>query len=63
MLKAKWIRKTHLLRPDEYICSDCGRSFAKPYARCPSCGASMGRTKYDASWVDEIEGFSAIFED
>ncbi len=52
---AYWIRKTHLLRADEYICSACGRSFRRPTPVCPSCGRPMGGSKTDASWVDEAE--------
>lgn len=58
-----WIRKTHLFRSDEYICSACGAVCPKPYAACPSCGAKMGKTKYDPSWVDEAEMMSAIIDD
>lgn len=52
---AYWIRKTHLLRADEYVCSACGRRFRRPSPLCPSCGRRMTRSKYDASWVDEAE--------
>ncbi len=60
---AHWIRKTHLFRRDEYICSNCGARADKPYIECPICGAGMRKTKYDASWVDEMEGIDAILDD
>ena len=63
MSKARWTRKTHLFRADEYICSACGRISAKPYAVCPACGAKIGKTKYDPDWVDEAEALSAILDD
>lgn len=63
MKKAHWIKQTHLLRSDEFICSACGASFSKPYMECPHCGAEMKKTKYDPSWVDEAEGLSAILDD
>ena len=63
MSKARWIRKTHLFRMDEFVCSKCGASFPKPYVVCPSCSADMKKTKYDPSWVDEAEGLSALLDD
>ena len=63
MKSAQWIQQTHLFRADEYICSACGTSCAKPYRTCPACGASMKRTKYDPSWVDDAEGLSALLDD
>lgn len=62
MSKACWTQKTHLFRADEFICSRCGDSFSKPYAVCPSCGADMKKAKYHQSWVDEMEGLSAIMD-
>lgn len=50
-----WIQHTHLLRSDEYECSECHSTSGKAYSKCPYCGAKMGRTKYDPSWVDEAE--------
>ena len=58
-----WLQKTHFLRADEYICSVCGRSAAKPRRACPHCGAEMRKSKYDPSWVDEAEMMSALFDD
>lgn len=58
-----WIHRTHLFRADEYICSSCGASFNKPLGRCPECDALMGKTKYEPSWVDEAEEYSAIMDD
>ena len=63
-MKAKrWIQKAHLFRADEYICPVCGASANKPYRKCPSCGALLGGSKYDPSWVDEAEGLSALLDD
>ncbi len=64
MIKARWIRRTHLFRPDEYICSVCMASCDKPFRICPSCGTPMKRkAKYDPSWVDEAEELSALTDD
>ncbi|MBO6041068.1 MAG: hypothetical protein J6P58_07640 [Oscillospiraceae bacterium] len=63
MRQAYWIRRTHLLRADEYICSACAAASGRPQKRCPACGALMRRTKYDPSWVDEAEGLSALLDD
>ena len=63
MKRTNWIQKTHLFRLDEYVCSGCGAVYNKPYKACPSCGAVMGKTKYDPSWVDEAEGLSAVLDD
>ena len=60
---AHWKRKTHLLRPDEYICSSCGASYEKAYKDCPSCAAHMRNARYDPSWVDEAEELSALLDD
>lgn len=59
---AYWIRRTHLLRADEYVCSSCGSSFRKAKAACPDCGADMRSTKYDPSWVDEAEWLDILDE-
>ncbi len=58
-----WIRRTHLLRADEYICSACGATFPKPGKNCLRCGAQMGSTKYVPSWVDEAAMLEAIDDD
>ncbi|MBQ6263694.1 MAG: hypothetical protein IJK58_09290 [Clostridia bacterium] len=58
--KARWIRKTHLFRRDEYECSACGYRAKKPSPKCPRCGAAERGVKYDPSWVDEMEDFDAI---
>lgn len=62
MKTASWTRRTHLFRPDEYICSACGRSSQKPYTTCPSCRSAMKKTNCDPSWVDEAEGLSALLD-
>ena len=35
----------------------------KPYRLCPRCNTAMNGSKYDPSWVDEMEVFDAIFDD
>ena len=57
------MRKTHLFRADEYICSQCGASCDKLYKVCPSRQPLMGEAKYDLSWVDEAESLSVILDD
>lgn len=63
MKAAHWTQRTHLFRPDEYICSANNSVSDKPYRVCPACGAPMKKAKYDPSWVDEAEGLSAILDD
>ena len=63
MKTAVWIRRTHLFRADELVCSACGAVSAKPYRVCPACGAAMKKTKADPSWVDEAEAMSALLDD
>ena len=60
---AKWIQQTHLFRKDEYECSACRFKTNKPYRTCPSCGVPMNGSKYDPTWVDEMEIIDAIFDD
>ena len=60
---AQWIQHTHVFRDDDYECSSCGCISEAPYAICPSCGKQMKGSKYDPSWVDEMEGLSAILDD
>ena len=63
MRPAHWIKKTPLFRADEYVCSKCGAKCPQPYQRCPRCGSTMTGSKYDPTWVDEMEGFSAFTDD
>lgn len=63
MKASHWIQRTHLFRADEYICSACRSVYDKLYKVCPVCGVPMKKTKYDASWVDEAEGLSALLDD
>ena len=63
MRAAHWIQKTHLFRADEFVCSACGANSDRPYRSCPACGAPMKKSTYEASWVDEAEGLSAILDD
>ena len=52
MKKPHWIRRDHLFRADEFVCSVCGASYPKARQRCPACGAVLDRTKYDPVWAD-----------
>ena len=63
MRPAHWIKKTHLFRADEYVCSKCGAKSPQPYQRCPRCGTHMAGSKYDPTWVAEREAISAIMDD
>ena len=60
---ARWKQKTHLFRPDEYVCSSCGTTSEKPFEICPACRARMKNVRYDPSWVDEAEALSAIIDE
>lgn len=60
---AHWIQHTHVFRKDEYECSACGCLADKLYKTCPHCGLPMKGSKYDSSWVDEMEGIDAILDD
>lgn len=60
---AKWIKRTHLFLKDEYECSACGSQTDKPYRICPQCGIPMKESKYDPSWVDEMEMIDVILDD
>ena len=60
---AHWVQRTHIFRRDEYECSACGYRASKPYITCPNCGTQMKSSKYDPSWVDEMEVLDAIFDD
>lgn len=59
----RWIRRSHLFRPDEYVCSLCGDSFHSVRRVCPACGAVMEKVKYDPRWVDEAEAASALLDE
>lgn len=63
MSNAYWIQHTHLFKKNEYECSVCGVMHDKPYAVCPDCSSRMGKTKNDASWVDEMAEYDEIFGD
>ena len=58
-----WIQHTHFLDPDEYKCSECGETFDRKYAVCPSCGAEMHGTETDVNWVDEAAYLDIILGD
>lgn len=63
MKSAYWIRRSHLLRADEYICVACKQVCKKPFCECPACGAHMKKGRYDLSWIDEAEELSTILDD
>ena len=48
---AHWIQQTDVFQKD------------KPYKACPYCGLLMKDSKYDRSWVDEMEMIDAIIDD
>ncbi|MBQ9552133.1 MAG: hypothetical protein IJU96_05135 [Clostridia bacterium] len=52
-----WIRKTHLLQSDEYICSACGGKAKTAHKTCPRCGAKPTKVVADSGWVDEAAWF------
>lgn len=58
--KGKWIKISHLLRANEYKCSECGSVFRKAAAVCPKCETKM---KKSTGWVDELEEISAIADE
>ena len=63
MKAACWIHRSHLLRPDEYICPACKQKCNKAYHECPVCGARMKKGRDDLTWIDEAEELSAILDD
>ena len=63
MKKPYWVRRAHLFRADEYICSRCRASFPGPQQTCPACGSAMGKVKVDPAWVDEAEAMSALLDE
>lgn len=58
-----WIRRTHVFRGDEFVCSACGAVAGRAKRLCPKCGAVMKGVKSDHGWVDEMEAIDAFFED
>ena len=60
---AYWIQHTSVFHEDEYECSACGYISDRPYTPCPNCGHPMKETKYDPSWVDEMEAMDAFFDE
>ncbi len=61
--KARWVRKSHLFKADEYYCSACGTFSERPGRYCAACGARMKGVKADAGWVDEMEALDAFLDD
>ena len=51
MEKTYWIVRTHLFRPDEYICSSCKSTQDKAYKSCPVCGNNLKIFEYSASLI------------
>ena len=61
---ARWTRKTHVFRRDDYECPVCGYLADKPYMACPRCATEMKASpRYDPTWIDELEMFDAIVDD
>ncbi|MBQ6371580.1 MAG: hypothetical protein IJJ22_00470 [Oscillospiraceae bacterium] len=63
MRRPHWIRRPHLFKADEYVCSVCGKISPRPYKACPACKTILGKIKYDPSWVDEAEMMSAVTDE
>lgn len=59
----RWIRRSHLLKKDEFVCSACGASTTKPLPGCSRCGAVMQNASANGDWVDSLEALDAIFDD
>jgi len=59
---AYWTQITHLLDPDQFICSHCHyvTTNKRPPKICPQCSARMKETKYVPSWVDEAEWYDSV---
>ena len=55
--RAQWIRKAHLLRQDEFVCSACGHTQSRKTDTCPACGSRLSGTKRDPVWAEEAELF------
>ena len=62
MKYARWKKRTHLFKADDYVCSACHKASARPAGVCPCCGAVMKKTGYDPHWVDEIENMDAFLD-
>lgn len=60
---AKWIRRTHVFKKDEYECAACSFKTDKPKKKCPQCGLPMKGSKYEPSWVDEMVLIDTILDD
>ena len=52
---AVWLRKSHLLGADEFICSACGGRAKRAHKICPHCGAKVTKIKKDSGWAEEAE--------
>ena len=55
----KWIKREHLFRKTEYVCSVCRRAFDSPTAFCPACGSRNRGQKADPAWIEEMEFYDA----
>ena len=52
MKYARWKRRTHLFKKDDYVCSSCGFVTRRPRNVCPGCGTAMrGRFVKPAYWI------------
>ena len=61
--EAVWIRRSHLLQADEFICSACGFRAKKAHKSCPHCGVRIEKVKADTGWADEAFLFDLFGED
>ncbi len=58
-----WLVKEHMDGTDSWQCSECRSVFRSGADVCPNCGAENRRVRRDPAWVDELEGFDAMFDD
>ena len=58
-----WKVQEHINGDVTWQCSRCKSVFQHREAFCPKCHSENRKTSHDPVWVDEMEGFDAIFDD
>ncbi len=53
--RGKWIKREHLFRKTEYVCSVCRAVFDRAYRFCPACGSMNSNGRSDPAWIEEME--------